>query len=70
MTKQGHAPVLLRHSVIRSFGLPSSFVIGFSFVIYLGAPNFLAFRSARLIPHRGIKSASEVAKIDNGTTAR
>ena len=49
----------------------SSFVIGHSsfeypFVIYLAAPNFLAF-DLRTCPEsfRG-KSASEVAKIDNG----
>jgi hypothetical protein len=53
------------------FVIPSSFVIRHSsfeypFVIYLAAPTFLAF-DLRTCPEsfRG-KSASEVAKIDNG----
>jgi hypothetical protein len=62
MTKQKHAAVLLRHSFIRA-----SFVIGFSFVICLDSPNLLAFDLRTWFRIGGIQSASEVAKIDNGT---
>jgi hypothetical protein len=66
------APLALNHADHPRFVIPSSFVISifvileYPFVIYLAAPNFLAF-DLRTCPEsfRGT-SASEVAKIDNG----